>query len=199
MLKTFNVLRIILLSFAIVSCQKDINQPTSSAADITGTWTLVSFDVNITAVQQVTEGADEIKTVSVNNYITKTNSGTITFDATKITANNLSYSVDAVAKSSVYENGALIDTFSAPFQFKYPAYNGVTAYKTITADSLYFESGTLFMSGVTQNTQPGGIKFKLENDKLYLTQSVLQSTRETDQGAAIISTVDGKMIMTLKR
>jgi hypothetical protein len=200
MLKPLNVLRVILLSFVIVSCQKDIDN-TAAAADITGTWNFISIDAKTSNTQQTADETDVFKTITVNDYVTEKNSGTIIFDGAKMTANNLLYSINTLAKSSIYENGTLTDTVSEQINFTVPSLSGAAPYKKISADSLYFESGSFFTSGSTsQSTQkPGGVKLKLENDKLYLIQSAMQSATETNDGAITTSDFKGTIIINLQR
>lgn len=188
-----------LVLIAFISCQKDADQP-ASANDITGTWKFVSVGANINATQLMSDGSDVIKTVVANEYVTENNSGTVTFDGTKMIAKNVSYSINAISKASVYENGTLADTFSLPLQFTAAAVNGSAAYRKIAADSIYVESGlSLYNDGMTQSSQPGGAKLKLENDKLYLIQSQMQTATESESGATVTSTLHGTFILTLQR
>ncbi len=188
----------IIVSFAFVSCHKDTDQP-ASTNDITGTWKFISIKAKTTNTQEVSDGPDVLKTITSSEYTTEKNSGTLTFDGSKMSTNNLSYSINTISKSSIYENGTLTDTFSLPVQFTAPASSGSATYKKIGADSIYVESGSVLNSGVTPNTQGGGAKLKLENDKLYLIQSGVQSTTETDQGATATSTLQGTFTITLQR
>lgn len=113
--------------------------------------------------------------------------------------NNVSYSINTIAKTSIYQNGTLTDTSLLPVQITAPPVSGSASYKKIGADSIYVESGFVLNSGVTQDTKGGGAKIKLENDKLYLIQSGVHSATETDQGVTATSTLQGTFTITLQR
>lgn len=188
---------IILLAF--VSCQKEVDETPKTQTEITGNWKFIGLEAKTSTALQVTDGSDVLKTITTSEYVSEKNSGIITIDATKLTSKDISYVINSTAKSSIYQNGTLIDTLSFPFQFTNPASSSSANYKKAGNDTLYFESGLLFMGGSVQNTQAGYVKVLLENDKLYLMQAVTQSTTETDQGATTKSVIQGSMKATLQR
>ncbi|WP_018615594.1 hypothetical protein [Segetibacter koreensis] len=191
----------VIISFAFVCCQKGIEQPQTVAiqSGITGNWGFISIEGRTSNAQEITEGSNVVKTVTMSEYISEKNAGTLRIDGTKMTTNNISYSINAFSKSSIYENGELTDTLSLPVQFAAPASSASTTYQMVGADSVYFETGSTFMSDITQMTEPSGAKIKLESDKLYLIQSATQSTTNTEDGATTTSTLQGTFIITFQR
>lgn len=201
MTKNFTVvLSAILLTVAFMSCQKGIDEPTATnASDITGKWKFISLQAQLTTTQEVSDGGDVLKTITLSDYTSENNTGSVTIDETKMTSNNLSYSINTISKSSIFENGTLIDTLSVPFQVTIPASSGSANYQRISADSIYGQAGTMFIGGAVQSTQAGGMRIKMENDKLYLMESVMQTTTTSDQGAIANQIVQGKVVATLQR
>lgn len=181
------------------SCQKGLDEPTASVSDIAGKWKFISLEAQTNNTQQVSEGGSVLKTVTSSAYTTENNSGYITIDGTKMTSNNISYSINAISKSFIYQDGTLTDTVSLPVQFTAPASSASATYQRIGADSISFQTGSVFMEGATQSTRAGGARIKMEHDRLYLMQSVTESTTDTDQGAISSQTVQGKMVITLQR
>ena len=185
------------ISIVFTSCQKDSGSP--ATADITGTWSFVSMDAATSSVAESNDAGVTEKTITTSNYTTQNNSGTITINGSSMTSSNLSYSVNTTAHASYYSGGTLLGTFDVPLTFDVPASSGVTSYKVVSSDSLYFESGTVFSDGVSQNSIPAGAKISLQGNILYMTQHVANTQTLSYGGATVTSTTDVTATIKLQK
>jgi hypothetical protein len=179
------------------SCQKSADSP--SSANITGTWTFVSMDATTSSSASTTQGGETDETVTQTNYTTENNTGTVTIDGSTMTTNNVAYSVNTTARSYYYINNVLSDSIDVPFNFDAPASSGSMAYHFVGSDSIYFDQGTVFMNGVTQNTLPSGCTVKLQGDMLYLTQTVHQVVQQEVSGVTVSVDESGTITINLKK
>ena len=203
MKKNLLLLSVISFSLLLASCQKEVQDtdlpPVTTSSDILGNWTLVSMNVKTEAINEVTAGSDVQKTVTTSDYTTENNAGTVNITATTFNSINFSYSVNTTAKAALYENNVLIDTFLLPVQASVPATSGSAAYTRVNADSIYFQSGSIFAAEAAQRTLPAGASIRLDQDKMYMTQHAEQETTETVQGETVRSIVRALVVVTLKR
>ena len=195
-MKSATTLLAVVLLLALVSCSKD---GTNAGSDITGNYKYVSTQVKTTSTVQSISGSYIAKTVTTSEYTTQNNTGTVTIDASKFITSNIAYFINSTAKSTVYENGAVTDTFSFPFQFTLPASSGTSTYKRVGTDSLYFTAGSVLNGGSTTTSQPGGAKIKFENGKLLLYNSAVQSNTTTNQGETVISVGTVVAVTTMQK
>lgn len=170
-----------------------------AGTDITGTYKFISLQAKTSSTVQSISSSYNARTITTSEYTTINNSGTVTIDANRMISNNLSYSINSMAKSTLYENGVLIDTFSFPFQVTIPSVSGAGTYKRISSDSLYFDSGTVLIGGSASTPQPAGAKIKFENGRLLIYSSTSQSNIITDQGETVVTLATGSVITTLQK
>jgi hypothetical protein len=193
------ILAFVLSSLVFVSCQKELSSEDggngggtggggTGSGSIIGNWKLLEFEVKTNSTVITGSGATQEKLVTTSHYITKNNTGIVNFDGSKMTQTNLSYSVDTIAKTYYYVGGALIDQMEAPFQFTLPPYNSTGTYRQIGSDSLYFEGGSGFVSGSTVQGPPGGMKFRIEGNKLYITTKASITESQVVQGFTVTTT-----------
>ncbi len=201
MLKLTTTLLTLSVSLIFMSCYKDLKDqlPTALATSIQGNYKFVSMTANTTVTQQVTSGADVAKTVTVANYTTTNNEGTLRIGANNMTSTNLSYAINTIAKGYIYANNTLLDSVDVPFQYSVPPTSTTSSIKMVGNDSVYFTSSSMFMNGTTQSTTPGGAKLKLEGDKLFMTTTVNQTTTQNIQGSTVLSTSKGTAVITLQK
>jgi hypothetical protein len=111
---------VLFTSIAFISCSKEVSFEPSSAGSgngpgsgsngtLLGNYKFISMEVSTKAIDEMSVGVSQ-KTITTTHYTTTGNSGTMSFDGSKASATNLSYSVDTVAKAEVYINGALQDS-----------------------------------------------------------------------------------------
>jgi hypothetical protein len=197
MSKKILVLTAVILSVLFVSCKKESSQP--SGGDITGTWNFVSMEVSSTTTQEYTDEFGSSKTISTSDYTTENNQGTITIDAAKMTSTNLSYSVHTDVQAKYYLNGSLVSSFSSPVDYDSPASNSSATYKLIGADSIYFDGGSMFMGGVTTDITASGAKLSFEDNILYMTQYVNQTSTQIIYDMPVTTTINGKVVAKLQK
>ena len=196
-----NILLSILTVLFFVSCQKEISdvQAPANQNNLLGDYKFISMDVNTRVTQELTLGGDVEKTVTVSNYTTNDNSGTITFDATSFISKDLAYSFATVAKIYLYTNGALVDSLELPFQSSLPPFSSSSPYKMVGADSIYFSGGTLVTGGATQQVGPNGARLRFEGTKLFLTSRYNNNTTTSTQGITVLSTQQATTVITLQK
>ena len=163
----------------------------STTPNLNGNWKFLGMHSKTESIVELTDGVDLLKTITLSEYNSTNNTGTLDIDATKMTSTNFGYQVDTVASGFIYENNVLIDTVSAPFSFILPPSNSVSPYTKVSADSIYFTGGQFVnMTGTAPLNKPTGVKLKFQGNKLFMTinltvtdvQTVLgirQSTKET--------------------
>jgi hypothetical protein len=174
----------VLICFLLISCQKEISNQNGGSTDIQGNYKLLSITAHTKSTTRETLGSDVTEATTISDYITKNNSGTIKIDASSITSQNLAYTIDTIMTSIITTNGSS-DTIQMPFQFTPPPSSGSTPYKSITADSIYCASGSLFMNGTSQATVPTGARIKVEGNKLYMTIHGIQTSNQIVQGETL--------------
>jgi hypothetical protein len=195
------ILALVLSSLVFVSCQKEFSSEEGNnggggtgggsgtgSGNIIGTWKLLALEAKTNSTVVTGSGADQEKMVTISHYITKNNTGTMSFDGSKVTQTNISYSVDTTAKAYYYLGGSLVDSMEAPFQFALPSYSSTGNYRQIGSDSLEFDAGSGFMSGTAVQGAPGGMKFRIEGDKLFMTTRATTTQSQVVQGFNVVTT-----------
>jgi hypothetical protein len=175
------------------SCQKEVNYAnnnnsantggTGNTNDIIGVYDFVGLLAHTQSAVTVTELGQEIKTVTVSDYVSQNNTGTIKITSNQFISSGLGYSIDTTMNAKTYRDNVLFDDSDFPFVLSVPASNSTSPYSRITADSISV-TGALGVapdpSGTTP-TGPVGVKISWSGDTLLLhvntsfTQSVTQS------------------------
>jgi hypothetical protein len=166
-----------------------------------GTWKLLSMRGITNQTIEITDGVDVEKSVTVSDYTTDNNTGTIKFDGSTMTGTNIGYSVDFIATAYFYTNGTLEDSLEVPFTGTIPATNSTATYKKVGADSIYVEAGvfTSVSSGGSTQSSGGGYKLKFDGDKMTMTGAVDQSKVELNMGLTQRTTTHAVQIVTLQK
>ena len=185
--------------FYLVSCKKDSGDNNPPKANIQGNYQFISLSASTTSTVIVTDGVTEDKTVTKSNYTTKNNAGTMTITDSKIISTGLSYSIDTIAHSYMYEDGVLLDDFEFPFQFDAPSSSATTDYVWVTSDSIYCPNGTMFTDGVTANSGPSGARILQQGDKLYISASKEQTTHDNSSGYPTTMIAQASVIATYQK
>jgi len=163
------------------SCQKD-SSDTPANNGITGNYKFGSLTASTVSTAIVSDGITVDKTVTYSDYITKNNKGTLVIDDKNITTKDLSYSIDTTVRVYFYEDGSLIDSEVSDFQFDVPASSATSGYNRVTNDSIYVTSGSMFFNGTAATTDPVGVRYKMEGDKLHIYASKTQTRQEIQNG-----------------
>ncbi|THU34270.1 hypothetical protein FAM09_24950 [Niastella caeni] len=194
---------------AMTSCQKEKSVDTlshgSGSAGSTGsekgTWKFLFMQAATSQTIEYKDGIDDVKTVTISDYTTENNAGTVKFDGSKMTATGLTYSVDAMAKGYLYTNGVLEDSLEFPFAATVPPTSSTASYKKAGADSIYVQSGvfTGIGSGGTTQATPGGYKLKFNGDKMTMTTVYDDTKLEFVMGMSQKTISHAVVVLTLQK
>jgi hypothetical protein len=183
----------------VFSCQKEVssNLPGSgNGGSLTGTWKFINVNAATESIVEERDGSDVVKTITTSNYTSENNTGTIKFDANTLFINGLGYSINAVAKTYIYDNGSLLDSLQFPLTLTVPPTSSESKYKQVSSDSLYLEGGAIFnTSGGPVTSQGQGVKLKFVGDKLIMV-SKLDQVKTVNMGG-IIQTQQTKATSTV--
>jgi hypothetical protein len=183
----------ILLTFAVflmllvVACHKS-NSGGSSSGPLVGNWNFINMNAH---TQATTNAGPGITSVSVSNYITKNNTGTIQFTKDSMAINNLSYTVDTTFTTYFYVAGVFTDSIVTPISTSLPATSATVEYQVIGSDSIYFPNGGILPQGLTGNGQGTGATYVLSGSTLTLTSAL----SDTSNGVVEV----GKAVITLQK
>lgn len=169
-----NTSRLLLLISTLIitftACQKEKsaeipeNNGNTDGSEL-GTWNFISLH----AITKETIEAPGEKLVTVSDYTTIDNKGTITFQNSKMSANNISFSANTIAKVYYYENGVLEDSIPVPFAYTAPATSTTYDYEMIGADSIHIKSGSLSLPDAGGNTGSGeGYRLRWEGNRMIM-------------------------------
>jgi len=166
-----------------------------------GTWKFLSMRGITSSTAEYNLSGDNIKTVTLSDYTTVNNDGTVKFDGATMTGTGLAYSVHDTYTGYFYTNGSLDDTLDIPFDFSVPPTNSTASYKKIKSDSIYVQSGGFTIVGTTGTTAAaeGGYKLAWEGDKMTMTYVFDDSKIQFNQGISMKMTQHMVQIMTLQK
>ena len=189
----------------LISCQKEVSSDQiasgggSTSQSIIGNYKFISMTASTYSAVDVALPGNEEKDITISNYITKDNTGTIAITASTFASNNVGYSIDTIANVYTYINGSLFDSTQMPFQFAVPPGSSTASYKTVGSDSLYFTSGSAVSGGTTQQTQASGGRWKWNGNLLYMTFRTSQTSSQTVQGTQAVTTDTAYVVYTLQK
>ena len=174
-----NQLLYLLAALAILgSCKKDDTKTNATGIDGTYTFNGMHSTTNSTIVSN-----DGEKTVSLADWTSANNQGTIVFKNGHATNTNFSYSVNSLAKGYYYEDNILVDSMSSPFVITIPTTNSASTYQLIGTDSIYFPKGGFVTIGSnTTSSNAGGGHYKLSGNQLTINISGTQDSTFSDSG-----------------
>lgn len=196
----------ILTLLSIVSCQKELNDPTVTAgiygpggsggggtgsSTITGTWKFVSMTAITQSIAQTSGGGIVFKTITNSDYTSTNNTGTMVITSNTMTGNGIGYAVSDTAFALSYENGVLIDTTSQLFNITVPPTNSSATYKQINQDSIYINP--------TATSIGTGYHIALNGNILTMTASVVRDTTINVSGVLASQHESATAITTLQR
>ena len=178
-MKKNHILFLVAALAIIASCKKDDTNKNNSNG-INGTYT---FNGMHSTTSSTLTSDDGEKVVSVADWTSANNQGTIVFNSGNATNTNFSYSVNSVSKAYYYEDNILVDSMSSPFVVAIPTSNSVSTYKLIGADSIYFPKGGLVAIGTTtSSSNAGGGHYKMSGNQLTLTLNGIIDSTFSDTG-----------------
>ncbi|MRG44155.1 hypothetical protein GFS24_03470 [Chitinophaga sp. SYP-B3965] len=195
----------LLLAVLFASCTKEesleiIDNPGSG--QLQGNYIFLSMQAHTNGTLEAVDGAESVKTVTISDYITKNNVGTVVIDAGKFTTTGMGYSIDTTIKGFYYYNGILDEEIEMPFQFSIPPLNSIAPYRLLGADSLIFTGGIVSIpgGGGTGPASPESrAKYAFSGDTLILYQGYYSKTTTLQQGMRVTQTDIGTFSMKLKK
>jgi hypothetical protein len=78
----------------------------------------------------------QVKAVTVSDYMTKSNTGTMKITADQLIGTNVGYSIDTTINVKTYMDNALFDDSEVPFVGTTPPTNSTSTYVRVSADSI---------------------------------------------------------------
>lgn len=186
------------------SCQKEVSfqqrDPVVNGQDITGEWRFVGAIAHTLSDITVTDGVDELRTVTVSDYVTTNNSGTFKFADNQFSYTDVSYSIDTIMNVKSYENGVMYDDSDLPFIMDAPPLTASSDYVRNTDDSLTFTNPVftgMDPSGGGLPAGPTGAILSWAGDTLQLRTVVSSTTTTSVSGfpAVMKARMDGMMRM----
>ncbi|MEO6893674.1 MAG: hypothetical protein ABI136_01500 [Ginsengibacter sp.] len=160
------------------SCKKEDAKP--NATGINGTY---KFNGMHAKTNSTVTSDDGEKIVSLAEWSSADNTGTIVFNDPVATNTNFSYSVNSTVTNNIYEDNKLINSMSKPFVVIIPNTNSVSSYQLIGADSIYFpKGGFVSIGGTTSSSNAGGGHYKLSGNTLTLDMSGSKDSTFSDSG-----------------
>lgn len=206
-------MRKLLLVFSVLaflsSCQKEADFTPSGQTgggntqnNIIGNWKFIDFNAKTKVIGTANDPVlGNIKSITTSDYTTINNGGTLKVDATTMTATDLTYAVNSIAKALFYENNVLVDSVEVPFSATMPSSSSTTTYKKIGADSIYMNSGifTNAASGGTTQTIGGGTKIKFDGNKMTWISVYSNISTENINGTTVTRNNQATVTTTFQR
>lgn len=203
-MKTIHVLLVYCLLVLLFSCKKDLSSDSNVGREgfktVNGNWKFIGMHAKTTSIVEMNDGTESLKTITISEYYTKKNTGTVSFDDTKVTGSNFSYEVDTVAKAWIYENDVLIDSVLAPFTVVSPSTNSMSTYTKVSHDSITVTGGQFSgIGGSTPSGQPTGIKLRFEGNNVLMTIKAYSNDLQQSGGVQQTKKQSVTAVMTYQR
>lgn len=203
MQKGLGALIAILSAFIFTSCQKEISglledTNTQQKIELEGNYKFVSVEANTNVSNEITDGSDVLKAVTVTAYRSQNNAGTVKLDATTLTLTGVTYSIDTTLKVYNYLNGTLTDSLESPLQVTLPPSNFSNSFNRVSNDSLYFPSGFIMVNNTPLPSTGAGVKLHTAGNLLYMDLTQSQEGIQ-DQGIPVHVIVRIKLRLTLQK
>ena len=185
------------LIILMTACKKD---SPASATNIEGT-----YNFKLMSVKGSTSilGSSGDKAVTVSDFSSINNGGTVVFNNGTITAQAFTYTVDTTAMLYLYDGDDVIASSSYPFSYTIPASNSVGQYKIVGADSIYFPQGGLTVNidgtGPYETVGNGG-HFSFSGNLLTITENVTKDSTFEDSGETyhLVETATASILLEKK-
>jgi hypothetical protein len=180
----------------LAACSKNTSTPgsgqsTSTPAQLAGNYTFLYIDASTNVTEQVSIAGQTAKFVTISNYRTVQNTGTVAFTTDSAFATGLGYTISTTLTAIQYQNGIAIDTVTQPYVQTIPATSSASKYQQIGTDSLYFPGGALGVGSLTAGTPivpPTGGHFLIKGDTLTITTKINQTYPDNISGIPTTAT-----------
>lgn len=198
-----------LSSFFIISCQKEVDYSSGNGngnnSNIIGNYDFVGMTATTNSTVEATGAGLNEKSITTSYYITKNNIGTVTITADKFTSTGVGYDIDTTMHFKMYSDNILVLEDDLPFQATIPPTSGVSTYRKIGSDSLYFDGGMVTSGpvggtgGGSTASMPSGCKYSWSGDTLIMKTSIKVEQTQTVMGITMKTTNSGTQIAKLKK
>jgi len=198
----FSTIAIIII---LSSCQKEVSFDSSNnqgngggtgnnTTNIVGDYDFVGMTAHTLSTVTISQAGQTMKTVTVSDYNTESNTGTVKITANQMISTDIAYSIDTMMNNKTYLNGLLVDDSDFPFQISSPPTSSTSAYVRNSADSIT-TTGALGFPDPSGNTPTGsiGAKLSFHGDTLYMkvATSFSQNIMQGGVPAALTGSVVG--------
>ena len=183
----------------VVSCQKE-TPDTPDSNPLVGNWKFIGITAHTNTTSQTSFGSSVLKNITLSDYTTINNAGTIAINTNTFAGAGITYQIDDFVKTYMYEDNDLIDSMTLPFQVTLPSSNSSSNYQLIGQDSIYF-NGQGFFSTRTSTTipAPSGARFTIDGAILKMTTAVVKDSSVTNSGVTQSSHQAASVIITMEK
>ena len=169
MRKTLLILLPVSFLLILAACKKSSG---SSDKGLNSTWAFLGMSAQ---TQSTSLQAGGVTMVVNTNYVTRNNTGTITFKTDSMVVNGLGYSVDTSVIAYFYYNNVVFDSASQPVSLSIPPTSATAKYTAVGTDSLYFPNGGI-LSALDSVSTGQGSTYVLKGDSLSIFSQGLDSS-----------------------
>jgi hypothetical protein len=192
---TWTILSAIFICF--IACSKENNNTNTSA--LSGNWAFNGFHATTSSTAQDTEAGVVFKTVTISDYTTTSNAGTINISGNTMAGAGITYVANMNIFATDYEDGVITDTFSITVPFNIPPTSSSSTFEVIGTDSIHYTSTGIFGSGGSGTPAATGAKFSIAGDILTLTTNVAQDKVTDTLGVTIYQHESAIVVTTLTK
>jgi len=203
--------KLLLLSSLIIvftSCQKEVDFQTRNSSggtggtggtgntnDIVGDYDFVGMIAHTQSTVTVNAQGQQLKAITISDYVTKSNIGTVKITSNQFITTGLGYSIDTVMNVKTYIDNVLFDDSDVPFVASVPSSSSTSPYVRISADSITVTGALGVSPDPSGNTPTGpvGVKLSWSGDTLLLkvNSSFTQSITQGGMPGIITGSVNG--------
>jgi|SRR5579872_2711413 len=179
----------VLFLLSAASCKKTSS---STGGTLTGSWSLIDIVAHTSSSVDQVYGGDNYEDVTISDYTTTNNAGTISFNGGLEKSSGITYEANFTALDSIYMDGQLMETTTSAYDITLPATTSSSKYELIGSDSIYYPAGGAFTMGTSSGTQttPVGSRFTIHGDTLVLVTIFHQVTTQNYGGVPTTQTED---------
>jgi hypothetical protein len=205
--KIVYLLPLVALLLVFSSCQKEVSfddpivpggngngggSGGNNTNNIVGDYDYVGMTAHTLSTVNVSQAGQNMKTVTVSDYNTKDNIGTVKITSNQMISTGVGYSIDTTMNNKTYLDGLLIDDSDFPFQVTSPASGSTSTYVRNSADSVT-TTGALGFPDPSGNMPTGSVGAKLSwhGDTLYM--KVSTSFTQTITQGGVPATITGSV------
>lgn len=149
------------------------NNNNNQNKSIEGDWNFVGAVVHSESTTIASQGGIEIKSVSISDYTTEENTGSMKITSGEFIYDDIGYRFETSIKVKMYMDGVLFNEMSQPWDQVSPPIDYTSTYTRVNADSLTLNSGMVGSdpgSGGPQSSV-AGVRITWSGDTLVLKMS----------------------------